>query len=97
MAEKWTFSKATSRWSVQLKGKKRAVVYLVPQAGHFLASFALGEKACATARSSGLPAAVLGVIESAPRYPEGRGVRLDVRSSEDVASVTRVAAIKMAH
>jgi hypothetical protein len=97
LAEKWSFSNTTNRWSLQLKRKQRAVVYLVPQPGHFLASFALGEKACAAAKDSGLPASVLGVIESAPRYPEGRGVRLDVRSGGDVANVAMVAAIKMAH
>ena len=97
LAEKWSFSKSTNRWSVQLKRKQRAVVYLIPCRGHFLAAFALGEKACAAAKQGGLPASVLAVIEAAPRYPEGRGVRLEVRSGKDVANVTTIAAIKMAH
>jgi hypothetical protein len=97
LAEKWSFSKTTHRWTLQLKRKQRAVVYLAPQPGHFLASFALGEKACAAAKDSRLPASVLGIIDSAPRYPEGRGVRFDVRTGGDVAKVAMVAAIKMAH
>ena len=59
--------------------------------------FALGEKACAAAKNGGLPASVLAVIEAAPRYPEGRGVRLEVRTGKDVANVANLAAIKMAH
>jgi len=97
LAEKWSFSKSTNRWLLQLKRKQRTVVYLIPCRGHFLASFALGEKACAAAKDGGLPPSVLAAIESAPRYPEGRGVRLEVRSGKDVANVANLAAIKMAH
>jgi hypothetical protein len=97
LAEKWSWSKTTNRWSVQLKRKQRTVVYLIPCRGHFLAAFALGEKACAAAKDGGLPASVLAAIESAPRYPEGRGVRLEVRSARDVSSVTTLAAVKMAN
>ena len=97
LAEKWSFSKTTNRWLLQLKRKQRTVVYLSPCRGHFLASFALGEKACAAAEHGGLPASLLAVIEAAPRYPEGRGVRLEVRSGKDVANVATLAAIKMAH
>lgn len=97
LAEKWSFSKTTNRWSLQLKRKQRTVVYLIPCRGHFLASFALGDKACAAAKDGGVSASVLAVIEAAPRYPEGRGVRLEVRSARDVSSVAGLAAIKMAH
>lgn len=97
LAEKWSFSKTTNRWSLQLKRKQRTVVYLVPCRGHFLAAFALGEKACAAAQDGGLAASVLAVIDNAPRYPEGRGVRLEVRSGRDVANVANLAAIKMAN
>ena len=97
LAEKWSFSKTTGRWSLQLKRKQRTVVYLIPCRGHFLASFALGERACAAAKGGGLPASVLAVINGAPSYPEGRGVRLEVRSVKDVANVANLAAVKMAN
>jgi hypothetical protein len=95
---KWSFSAKTQRWSLQLKQQqKRTVLYLIVCQKHFLAAFALGEKACLAARRSGLPASVLEVIEIAPRYPEGRGVWLEVRSRKDVESVTKLATIKMAN
>jgi hypothetical protein len=65
--------------------------------GHFRAGFALGEKACRAAGESGLPAKVLEVIEHAPRFAEGRGVWLEVRSRKDVADVLRLAAVKLAN
>lgn len=99
LAEKWSFSKTTQHWSLQLKQRKtkRTVLYLIVGQGHFLAAFALGEKACLAARRSGLAAPLLQLIEDAPRYPEGRGVRLEVRSRKDCESAKKLAAIKMAN
>jgi hypothetical protein len=97
LAEKWSFSRKTNHWSLQLKQKKRTVLYLIPLPDCFRAAFALGEKACVAARASGLPAPVLDIIERAPKYPEGRGVRFEVRSREDVENVKALASIKMAN
>ncbi len=99
LEEKWSFSRKTNHWALQLKEKKkrRTVLYLIPLPGCFQAAFALGEKACGAAQASALPAAILDAIEHAPRYPEGRGVRLDVRSPKDVEHVKALATIKMAN
>ena len=70
---------------------------MTPRKGCFLASFALGDKAALAARTGGLPAAVLKIIEEAPRYAEGRGVRLEVRTARDVRDEVMLAAIKMAN
>jgi hypothetical protein len=93
----WTYSGKAHGWSLRLAKGKRAVVYLLPRGGGFLAAFALGEKACAAARESSLSSAVLAAIEDAPRYAEGRGVRLLVRGKKDAAQVRALAAIKLAH
>jgi Protein of unknown function (DUF3788) len=97
LTEKWIFTRKTNHWALQLKQKKRTVLYLIPLSGTFRATFALGEKACAAAEASALPARVLAVIERAPRYPEGRGVALDVRTRKDAEHVKTLAAIKMAN
>jgi hypothetical protein len=39
---------------------------------------------------------VLEAIDAAPRYAEGRGVRLPVRTAGDVREIVRLADIKMA-
>jgi hypothetical protein len=44
-----------------------------------------------------LPVSVLKIIDNAKKYVEGRGVRLEVRSAEDVRNVEKLAAIKMAN
>jgi hypothetical protein len=57
---------------------------------------ALGEKAVQAALSSSLPAAAKELIAQAPKYPEGRGVRMEIRCAEDIQVAARMAAIKMA-
>jgi hypothetical protein len=95
LTEDWGFAGAAYGWSLRLKKTKRALVYLTPCRGHFLASFALGEKACAAALERGLPREILDRIDAAPRYAEGRGVRIPVRTRKDVDHVQQIAAIKV--
>jgi hypothetical protein len=93
----WGFTSKTTGWGLRLKQENRAVLYMTPCKGYFLASFALGEKAVKAARKSGLPASVLAVIEGARRYAEGRGVRLEVKTPKDVKDIEKLALIKMAN
>lgn len=92
--EQWGFTSAKTGWGLRLRRKGRVLVYVTPQRGSFLVSFALGEKAVAAARERKLPAAVLKRIDAAPRYAEGRGVRFDVRQVRDVAALVVLAELK---
>ncbi len=94
---KWGFSGKSRGWILQLRHRRRTVLYMVPCPGYFVASFALSEKVCQAARRSGLPARVLEIIQHAPKYPEGRGVRLEVRNKKDLVHVEALASIKMAN
>jgi hypothetical protein len=93
----WGFASEKTGWGLRLKREKRTILYMTPCKGYFMASFALGEKAVKAAHESDLPVSVLGVIDSAKKYAEGRGVRLEVRSAEDVRNVEKLAVIKMAN
>lgn len=96
MTEQWNFSGAKYGWSLRLKQKDRVILYLTPQAGCFLVGLALGEKAADAARDRGLPASVLEIIDRAPRYAEGRGIRLTIAAGDDLAAIQELAALKMA-
>ncbi len=65
--------------------------------GHFLASFVLGEKAYATARSADLPEPILKWVADAPKYAEGRGVRIQVRTPTEANDIRNLVAIKLAN
>ncbi len=93
----WGYASKSTGWGLRLKQEKRTVLYMTPCKGYFLASFALGEKAVKAAQASGLPAAALAAIESAPKYAEGRGVRLEVKTKRDLKAIEKLAEIKMAN
>ena len=95
--EEWGFTSKKTGWGLRLKGEKRTILYMTPCEGYFLASFALGEKAVKAIHESDLPASVLEVIDNAPEYAEGRGVRLQVRDLNDVRVVEKLAVAKMAN
>jgi len=93
--ETWTFAGAKWGWSLRLRQKRRTVLSMVPCVKHFLACFALSEKAAQAAHASGLPDAVLAVIDEAEQFPEGKAVRIAVRNKKDREAVKRLACIKM--
>ena len=92
----WTFSGAKWGWSLRLKQKKRAVLYMTPCHRHFLVGFVLGEKAVKAAHAIPLSDSILAVIDEATKYAEGRGVRIEVRSRKDLEVAKELAAVKMA-
>jgi len=55
-------------WSLTLKRRKRAIVYLGPCAGCFRVAFTLGDKAVAAAEQARLPEKILKALAEAPRY-----------------------------
>lgn len=59
------------------------------------AGFALGEKVVAAARQGGLSPDVLTLIDSARKYAEGRAVRPETHTTDDVKHVLAIAAVKM--
>jgi hypothetical protein len=93
---RWNFSGAKYGWSLRLVRGERIVLYMTPQAGQFLASIVLGEKAAAAAHERALPQSVLARIDAAPRYAEGRGIRFEVTTAEDVCTVRHLVALKLA-
>ena len=95
LSTEWGFASKTTGWGLRLKNKDRTILYMTPCEGHFLASFALGEKAVKAAHEDDLPVPVLEIKHNAKKYAEGRGVRLEVRNGRDVRSVEKLAVIKM--
>jgi hypothetical protein len=90
----WGYSSKATGWGLRVKRQDRIILYMTPQAGQFLLSFALGEKAVAAAKEGGLSAEILNAIDSAPRYAEGRGLRLEVCDKLQVSDLVRIAQIK---
>ncbi|MBZ5573337.1 MAG: DUF3788 domain-containing protein [Acidobacteriia bacterium] len=95
IVEAWGYAGKQYGWSLGLKQRKRSILYLIPGEGGFVCSLAFSEKAVAEARTRSLPAGVMKTIDEAKRFAEGRAVRLEIKSSKDVAIVKQLVDIKM--
>ena len=93
----WNSYSLKAGWSLKLKLGKRTIVYLAPLHGAFRVAFILGPKAVAAAPAAKLSKSLLKLIDEAPRYPEGTGVRLEIKSRKDLPAVKKLAALKLAH
>ena len=91
----WNFAGAKYGWSLRLRRRDRNLLHLTPQPGSFLLGVVLGEKAAAAARDGEAPQAVLRVIDEAPRYGEGRGIRMQVATVADLETARTLTALKM--
>ncbi len=94
--EAWNFAGANWGWSLQLKRKKRTILYMTPCTGHFVVGFALGKKAVEAAHHGKLPKSLLETIDASKRYVEGRAVRFEIRNKQDLENAKLLAAIKIA-
>ena len=66
-----------------------------PCASCFRVSLVLGDRAVAAARASDLPKTLLKEIAGARRYAEGTGIRLLIKTAEDLAPVRTLVEIKL--
>jgi hypothetical protein len=95
--QEWKCYSAKAGWSLRLMQGTRTIVWLAPCVGCFRVAFVLGDKAVKAAREARLPASTLRLIEQAPKYPEGTGVRFEIKGAREIPVLKKLAAIKLAN
>jgi hypothetical protein len=95
--QEWSSYSRKAGWLLRLKRKKRTIVWLAPCQGCFRVAFILGDKAMRAARECRLPRRLVKILEEAPKYPEGTGVRFAVKGNKDIAVLKKLAEIKLAN
>jgi len=95
--QEWKSISPKYGWSLRMKLKKRTIVHLAPCSGCFQVVFIFGARAVEAARQTALPKAVLKIIDEAPRYTEGTGVRLNVSAARDLPAIQKLALVKLAN
>jgi hypothetical protein len=93
----WNSLKPKYGWNLILKAKKRRIVYLGPCTECFKVSFVLGDKAMAAARSGNFAKTIVKILNEAPHYPEGTGVRLTVKNALPLPAIRKLVKIKLAN
>lgn len=84
-------------WTLRLKKKSRNILYLSPCSGSFRVAFILSDKALQAAHQAHLPRPIDHALATAPHYPEGAGVRLEVKRAADLPAIRKLAQIKQAN
>jgi len=93
--QEWNSYSLKAGWSLRVKRKERTLVWLGPREGSFIAAFILGDKAMQAVRAGKLPQRIVKIMNEAPKYPEGTGIRIPVKTPKDLAAVKKLAAIKI--
>ena len=91
----WKHYGKKSGWIFVIRGKRSNLMYMIPHDKYFGASFAFGEKAVQAALESDLPAAIIEIVRQAKKYPEGRAIRLQIKSAADAKAAGQLLAIKV--
>lgn len=97
MREEWGFATKSTGWGLRLKKGDRTILYMTPCREHFLVSLVLGDRAVRAAHERGLPETILTTLDSARKYAEGRGIRLEVRKAAELQPIEALVAIKVEH
>ena len=93
--QEWSSYSPKAGWSLRLKCKRRTIVWLGPCLGCFRVAFIFGDRAMKAVRQIKLPQRVIKIIDEAPRYPEGTGIRFNMKGPKDIAIVKKLAAVKL--
>ena len=97
ITREWKFYGKKAGWTLALAYKDRRVLHVIPRSDMFTVVFTLGKRAVLSSQGSDLPAEILSAIENAREYAEGKSLRFDISSVEDIAIVRQLVAIKMSN
>lgn len=95
--EEWKFYNTQSGWTLKVLLKKRNLFFFTPLQGFFRLAFIFGDKAVAAVEKSDLPSAIKKELQTARKYAEGRGLRIEVKSQQEVEQVKKLIDIKVSH
>ncbi|MEI8045872.1 MAG: DUF3788 domain-containing protein [Bacteroidota bacterium] len=93
--EEWNYSKYG--WSLRIKDKKRAIIYLLPRDRFFKVAFVFGQKATDMIMKSEIANSIKTELDSAKVYAEGRGVRIDIKDNTIIDDIKELIDIKLAN
>ena len=92
----WNFPGQKYGWSLKIKDKKRAIIYLLPRDKRFMVAFNFGQKAFEKIMDSNVSQEIKHSLESAKVYAEGRGIRIEVKNQKLLKDIGQLIDIKLA-
>lgn len=84
-------------WSFRVRDKKRAIIYLLPREGAFMAAFVFGGKATDAILDSEVSEEIKSELKNAKVYAEGRGIRIPVPDRSSLDDIYQLIDFKLAY
>lgn len=95
IVEDWKHYGKSSGWTMKLLRKKRNLCFSYPGNGEMTVVFVFGDKAVQAVEESDIPRPIVDELKQARKYAEGRGIKIPVRTREDVETVKKLVDIKI--
>jgi len=93
--EEWKFYGAKSGWTMKVLLGKRNLFFMKPEESAFMVAFVFGDKAVSAVEKSNLPENIKTELTEAKKYMEGRGLRVYVKTNDDLEIVKKLVEIKV--
>lgn len=93
----WKCYSVKSGWALRVKRGKRTIVWLSPREGCFRVLLIFGAKAMTAVEQCKLPKRIIKALSEANKYPEGTGVGLEVKTTQEISVLKKLVAIKVAN
>lgn len=91
----WNYSSDKFGWSFRISDKKRVLIYLLPRDKFFKVGLVFGQKATDEILNSTISEFIKNELNSAKKYAEGRGIRIEVRDTSVIDDIKQLIAIKV--
>ena len=93
--EEWKFYGQKSGWTMKILLGKRNLFFMKPEQSAFMVAFVFGDKAVNEVGKSNLPENIKTELAEAKKYMEGRGLRVYVKTNDDLEIVKKLVEIKV--
>lgn len=92
--EEWRYYGQKSGWVMKMVSKKKNLFSFTAIKGGFCVSFVFGHKAIKAIKESDLPTSIMDEMMIPQKYPEGRGLTIEVKDRRSMGLIKTLIKIK---
>jgi hypothetical protein len=93
--EEWKYYGTKYGWSLKIYLKKRNLFFFTAGKNCFIIAFVFGDRGVKAVENSGLSPDLINKLVTAPRYEDGRGIKITVQKTPDIVQVNNLVKIKI--